>query len=45
MNSIIYQMQKEQKWIPNLNLISFLLKDMIILYGQKMKKEQLIKKK
>ena len=40
----IYHMQKEKKWIPNVNLNSFLLKYMIIVCGQKVKKTQFIKK-
>ena len=37
MNTMNYQMLEEIKWSPNMILKLYFLKDMILMYGQKMK--------
>ena len=44
MNTLNYQAIKEKEWILNLNLQKYFLKDIIIMCGQKMNKNQLIGK-
>ena len=44
MNTVICNMQRGKKWIVNINLKRYLLKDMIKVCDQTMKKNQLMKK-